>query len=66
MEAATHPPLTVVQAAGEPAPSTRVRVEADRIVIDRLVVRDPALAAFLGERAPRIAAPSSSARSASA
>jgi hypothetical protein len=51
MEAATHPPLTVVQAVGEPAPSTRVRVEADRIVIDRLVVRDPALAAFLGERA---------------
>ena len=29
-----------------------ISVDADRIVIDRLVVRDPALAAILGERAP--------------
>jgi hypothetical protein len=34
-----------------PAPA-EVSVEPDRIVIDRLVVRDPALASILGERAP--------------
>jgi hypothetical protein len=51
MEAATHPPLTVVHADGEVAPSpTRVRVEGDRIVVERLVVRDPALAAFMTSR----------------
>ncbi len=50
MEAAILPPLTVVHADGELAPPTRVRVEADRIVIERLVVRDSALAAFLAER----------------
>jgi hypothetical protein len=50
MEAAILPPLTVVHADGEIAPATRVRVEADRIVVERLVVRDPALAAFLAER----------------
>ena len=31
-------------------PTTEVRVEADRITIDRLVIRDPALAAALGDR----------------
>jgi hypothetical protein len=51
MEAATHPPLTVVHADGEVTPSaTRVRVEGDRIVIERMVVRDPALAAFMTSR----------------
>lgn len=50
MEAATLPPLTVVHADGEVAPPTRVRLDGDRIVVDRLVVRDPALAAFLAER----------------
>jgi hypothetical protein len=33
-------------------PTTDVHVDAERIVIDQLVVRDPALAAILGERAP--------------
>jgi hypothetical protein len=51
MEAAAHPPLTVVHADGEVTPSaTRVRVEGDRIVIERMVVRDPALAAFMTSR----------------
>jgi hypothetical protein len=51
MEAATHPPLTVVHAEGEAAPSpTRVRLEGDRIVIERLVVRDPALTAYMTSR----------------
>ena len=52
MEAAILPSLTVVHADGELAPPTRVRVEADRIVVERLVVRDPALAAFMAERSP--------------
>jgi len=52
MEAATHPPLTVVHADPDSAPPTRVRVDGDRIVVDRLVVRDPALATFLAERSP--------------
>lgn len=50
MEAATLPPLTVVTGSdASPAPA-RVRVEGDRIVIDRLVVHDGALAAYLAER----------------
>jgi len=52
MEAAVLPPLTVVQADPDAAPTTRVRVDADRIVVDRLVVRDPALATFMAERSP--------------
>ena len=54
MEAAVLPPLTVVQRKiddePEAAPSARVRVEGDRIVIERIVVHDPALAAFIAER----------------
>ena len=52
MEAATHPPFTVVHAAGaDPeAPSGRVRIEGDRVVVERLVIRDQALAAFVAER----------------
>lgn len=54
MEAAILPPLSVVRATTDPdsdaAPPTRVRVEGDRIVIERLIVRDPALAAFIAER----------------
>ncbi len=50
MEAALLPPLTVVHPDPEVAPSTRVRVEGDRIVVERLIVRDPALAAFIAER----------------
>ena len=51
MEPASLPPaLTVVPGRdGTPAP-TRVRIEGDRIVVERLVIADPALAAFLGER----------------
>ncbi len=50
MEAATHPPFTVVHADPEVVPPTRVRLEGDRIVVERLVIRDQALAAFVGER----------------
>jgi len=51
VEPASLPPaLTVVPGRdGTPAP-TRVRIEGDRIVVERLVIADPALAAFLGER----------------
>ena len=50
MEAALLPALTVVHPDPEVAPSTRVRVEGDRIVVERLLVRDPALAAFIAAR----------------
>lgn len=50
MEAATHPPLTVVHADADVVPPTRVRLERDRIVVERLVIRDEGLAAFIGER----------------
>jgi hypothetical protein len=50
MEAATHPPFTVVHADPEAVPPTRVRVEGDRIVVERLVIRDQTLAGFIGER----------------
>jgi hypothetical protein len=49
MTAEPLPPLTVLDRPDTPA-TTRVRVEADRILVDRLVVADPALAAFLAER----------------
>ena len=49
MTAEPLPPLTVLELPDTPA-TTRVRVEADRILVDRLVVTDPALAAFLAER----------------
>jgi hypothetical protein len=52
MEAATHPSLTVVHMDADAGPGTRVRIEGDRIAIDRLVLRDPALAAFMADRAP--------------
>src|SRR5438552_3036070 len=49
MEAASRPPLTVVpaDADGETGRSSRIRVEADRIVIERLVVHDRSLSTFL-------------------
>jgi hypothetical protein len=50
MEAATHAPFTVVHADAEAAPPTRVRLEGDRLIIDRLIIRDQALATFVGER----------------
>jgi hypothetical protein len=52
MEAATHPPLTVVRTDPDAASPARVRVEGDRIVIERLIVRDQALAGFMAERSP--------------
>jgi hypothetical protein len=51
MEAATLPPLTVVPDADASPASPRVRIDGDRIVIDRIVVHDPALATFLADRA---------------
>ena len=50
MEAAARPPLTVVTTDTAADASTRIRVDADRIVVERLVVRDAALASFLRER----------------
>jgi hypothetical protein len=50
MEAALLPPLSVVAGSDAPPPGARVRVEGDRIVVERLVVHDPALATFLSER----------------
>jgi hypothetical protein len=50
MEAAVHPSLTVVHADAEATPATRIRVEGDRIVVERLTVRDAALVAFMSER----------------
>jgi hypothetical protein len=50
MEAAALPPLTVVGTEPVATLSTRVRLEGDRIVVDRLVMHDPALASFLRER----------------
>ncbi len=48
MEARTLIPLP--SPSDMPQPASRVRVEGDRIVVDRLVLHDPTLAAFLGER----------------
>ena len=50
MEAATHAPFTVVHADAEATPPTRVRLEGDRLIIDRLIIRDQALATFVGEQ----------------
>jgi hypothetical protein len=50
MEAVARPPLTVVDAAIAADPPARIRVDGERIVVERLVIRDPALAAFLRER----------------
>ena len=46
-------PLLVSLPSSEPdgtGPSGRVRLEGDRIVLERFVIADPALTAFLGER----------------
>ena len=50
MTAETLPSLTIVNGMETTSASPRVRVEGDRIVIDRIVVHDRALAAFLIER----------------
>jgi hypothetical protein len=50
MEARTLVPLPSNQDG--PAPSPRIQVLGDRIVVERLVLHDPALAGYLGERLP--------------
>ena len=50
MTAEILPPLSVINGLDAPAATTRVRVEGDRIVVDRLIIDDPALAAFLAGR----------------
>jgi hypothetical protein len=50
MEAEVRPPLTVVSTEPAAEPSARIRVDGERIIVERLVVRDPALASFLRER----------------
>src|ERR671912_1878587 len=47
MEARTLVPLP---SPADPPPATRIQVLGDRIVVDRLVLHDPALAAYIGER----------------
>ncbi|MEO8571835.1 MAG: hypothetical protein ABI553_09055 [Chloroflexota bacterium] len=44
------PPLSVVSGTDTPPAGSRVRIEGDRIVVERLVLHDSALATFLGER----------------
>jgi hypothetical protein len=50
MEVAILPPLTVISAETDAPSPTRVRLEGERIVVDRLVIHDPSLASFLRER----------------
>ena len=50
MTAETLPSLTIVNGMETTSASPRVRVEGDRIVIDRIVIHDRALASFLMER----------------
>jgi hypothetical protein len=53
MTAETRPPLTVVDGADAAVPgAARIRLDAERIHVDRLVVHDPALAGFLAQRPP--------------
>ena len=44
------PPLSVVSGTDTPPAGSRVRIEGDRIVVERLVLHDSSLATFLGER----------------
>ncbi len=51
MDTATIHPLPTPSAMAEPTPlPTRVRIDGERIVIERLALADPGLAAFLAER----------------
>jgi hypothetical protein len=44
------PPLSILDGLDTASTVARVRVEGDRILVDRLLVQDPALAAFVAER----------------
>ncbi len=50
MEPATLPPLTVVTGSDVSPAGPRVRVDGDRIVVERLIINDGPLATFLAER----------------
>src|SRR6187401_1715278 len=51
MHATTVRPISTIPPADDPTePATRIRVDGDRIVVERLAIVDPALAAFLAER----------------
>jgi hypothetical protein len=49
MQAAVRP-ITPIPHVGDAPPATTVRLEGERIVVERLVLHDPALATFLTER----------------
>ena len=49
---ATLRPITPIPQAADANSGTRVHLDGERIEIDHLVIRDPALAAFLQERSP--------------
>jgi len=44
------PPLSILDGLDTASTVARVRVEGDRVLVDRLLVQDPALAAFVAER----------------
>jgi hypothetical protein len=50
MDALTLPPLTVVTGSDVSPAAPRVRLDGDRIVVERLVIADTQLAAYLAER----------------
>src|SRR3954469_6778150 len=51
MEPATLPPSLTVVPGGDTTPATtRIRIDGDRILVERLIVTDRALAGFLTER----------------
>ena len=50
MHATVLPITTIPAAADATEPTTRVRLDGERIIVERLVVHDPPLAAFLAER----------------
>jgi len=47
---ALPPPLSILDGLDVTPTGTRVRVEGDRVLVDRLLLHDPALATFVGER----------------
>ena len=53
MQAAVRPitPINPIPHALDAAPGTRVTLDGERIVVDRLVLHDSGLASFIAERA---------------